>query len=249
MNSEIQSPRDGEIHPPSANSEPSQAPPDDSAAAAFEALREEVALVRRAVGGLAADRASITIPDYSETLANILQAGAVTARRLKAIAEMPALSATPDQLARQIAAAGETARRGDQLALTEASAVLRNAAQEMKAQLRTARSAKMQRNWLIATGVGGLVAGMVLWAALAGVWARNPPEHRGSPEEKAAAILGMDQVAAGEHLLQTAAPQLWQDLVLGDRIVIANRQALEVCRNKTRKQNARCVIIIPANQP
>jgi len=50
-------------------------------------------------------------------------------------------------------------------------------------------------------------------------------------------------------LLQTAAPQLWQDLVLGDRIVIANRQALEVCRNKARKQNAQCIIVIPADQP
>lgn len=249
MNEESQGPRDGELHQPSVNSEPSQVPPDDAAAAAFEALREEVALVRRAVGGLAADRASITIPDYSETLANILQAGAVTARRLKTIAEMPALSVTPDQLARQIAAAGETARQSDQLALSEASTVLRNAAQELKAQLRTSRTAKTQRNWLIATGVGGLVAGMVLWGPLSGMWARNPPEHRGSPEQRAAAILGMDQVAAGEHLLQTAAPQLWQDIVLGDRIVIANRQALEVCRNKTRKQNARCIIALPADQP
>ncbi len=249
MNDEIQSPSDDEIHQPSAGSELSQVPPDDSAAAAFEALREEVALVRRAVGGLAAERAAITIPDYSETLANILQAGAITAQRLKVLAALPALSVTPDQLARQITAAGETARRADQLALTDASTILRNAAQELKAQLRTIRSAKTQRNWLIATGVGGLIAGIVLWATLSGMWARNPPEHRGSPEQKAAAILGMDQVAAGEHLLQTAAPQLWQDLVLGDRIVTANRQALEVCRNKTRKQNARCVIVVPANQP
>lgn len=247
MNNEFQGPRDGEIHPPSANSEPPQVPPDDTAAAAFEALREEVALVRRAVGGLAAERSAITIPDYSETLANILQAGTITARQLKVLAELPALSITPDQLARQIAAAGETARRGDQLALTEASTVLRNAAQELKTQLRTIRSAKVQRNWLIATGVGGLIAGMVLWAALAGLWVRNPPEHRGSPEQKAAAILGMDQVAAGEHLIQTAAPQLWQDIVLGDRIVIANRPALDVCRSKVRKQNARCVIVIPAD--
>jgi len=249
MNKEIQGPRDGELHQPSVNSEPSQAQPDDAAAAAFEALREEEALVRRAVGGLAAERAAITIPDYSETLANILQAGAVTARRLKAIAEMPALSVTPDQLARQIAAAGETARQADQLALTQASTIFGNAAQDLKAQLRTARSAKTQRNWLIATGIGGLVAGIILWAALAGIWARNPPEHRGAPEQMAAAILGMDQAAAGEHLIQTAAPQLWQDLVLGDRIVIANRQALEVCRNKTRKQNARCIIALPADQP
>ena len=40
----------------------------DPATLAFEALREEVALVRRAVAGLAAERAAIEIPDYSEEL-------------------------------------------------------------------------------------------------------------------------------------------------------------------------------------
>ena len=43
----------------------------DPAAKAFEALREEVALARRAVAGLAAERASIEIPDYSATLGEI----------------------------------------------------------------------------------------------------------------------------------------------------------------------------------
>ena len=43
--------------------EPMQRQPEaDPATLAFEALREEVALVRRAVAGLAAERASIEIP-------------------------------------------------------------------------------------------------------------------------------------------------------------------------------------------
>ena len=46
----------------------------DPATLAFEALREEVALVRRAVAGLAAERTSIEIPDYSETLGQIMRA-------------------------------------------------------------------------------------------------------------------------------------------------------------------------------
>jgi hypothetical protein len=70
------------IQQPTGDRELSQVPPDDSAAAAFEALREEVALVRRAVCGLAAERATTTIPYYSQTLANILQA--VAANRFEA---------------------------------------------------------------------------------------------------------------------------------------------------------------------
>ena len=47
----------------------------DPATLAFEALREEVGLVRRAVAGLSAERAANETPDYSETLGKILRAG------------------------------------------------------------------------------------------------------------------------------------------------------------------------------
>lgn len=47
--------------------EPNAAP----AALAFDTLREAVALMRRAVVELAAERTAIEIPDYSETLAKI----------------------------------------------------------------------------------------------------------------------------------------------------------------------------------
>ena len=50
----------------------------DPAPLAFEALRGEVALVRRAVAGLAAERASIDIPDYSETLGQIIRVSSAT---------------------------------------------------------------------------------------------------------------------------------------------------------------------------
>jgi hypothetical protein len=72
--------------------EPVQAIADaDPATLAFEAPREEVALVRRAIAGLSAERASIEIPDYSETLGQIMRASAVTAPSLKALAEMSGL--------------------------------------------------------------------------------------------------------------------------------------------------------------
>lgn len=219
-------------------------PANDPAAAAFEALREEVALVRRAVAGLAAERA--TIPDYSETLGQILQATTVSARRFKALAELPAFRLTPEIIGRQIDNAAQTARRADRAALAEASADVRQVGQDLSVQLQSARAAKRQRIWLIASGLVGLVAGMALWAVVTGFLDPPPPIDHRSPEAKAAAILGLDQVAAGEHLIQTAAPQLWQDLVLGDHIVIANRKALKVCRNKSGTQRTRCVITLPA---
>jgi hypothetical protein len=91
----------------------SQAPA-DPAALAFEALREEVALVRRAVTGLAAEGAGIEIPDYSETLAKIVRESAATANSLKTLAAMPALRLTPHDWAHEIAAARAEARRIDE---------------------------------------------------------------------------------------------------------------------------------------
>jgi len=48
-------------------------------------------------------------------------------------------------------------------------------------------------------------------------------------EQRVPSILGLSEGKAGEHLIQTASPKLWQNLVLGDRIVIANRKALCRC--------------------
>ena len=45
--------------------------PEDPAAAAFTRLEGEVALVRRAVQQLAAEKAEIHIPDYSTTLGEL----------------------------------------------------------------------------------------------------------------------------------------------------------------------------------
>ena len=126
---------------PGNNEAPQEQSSDDPAAVVFEALREEVALVRRAVAGLAAERAATAIPDYSETLGKILQASVFAARQIKALVELPALRLTPDGMGREIAAAGETARRADHVALTQASTALREIAHELKGQAQSARTA------------------------------------------------------------------------------------------------------------
>lgn len=79
------------------------------AAAAFEALRREVALLNVAVGGLAAERAPA--PDYSETLGEIAKGVSVAVGRLGKVMTSPAFALSPADLARQVAAAGEEARR------------------------------------------------------------------------------------------------------------------------------------------
>lgn len=227
--------------------EPQRAPSDDPAAAAFEELRKEVAIVHRVMAGLAAERTSI--PDYSETLGQILQACTVAARRFENLRELPALHLTPEAIGRQIDATAEVSLRAHHAVLTEASVVLQQTTQELSRHLQSARSAKTQRIWLAATGAVSFVAGMILWAVIVGRAEQSPVVDQRSPEAKAAAILGMDQTSAGEHLIQTSAPQLWQDIVLGNRIVTANRHTLDVCLRNASTPHKRCVITMPAAKP
>jgi len=144
----------------------------DPAALAFEALREEVALIRRAVAGLSAERASIEIPDYSETLGQIMRASAATAQNLKALAEMPALRVSAKDWGREIAFVAEDARRSDQQAFVHAQHELERMVHEMAASLRSARSEEAQRLLLIWTATGGTAAGMLLMAIVIGLIAR-----------------------------------------------------------------------------
>ena len=94
------------------------------AAEAFEAMCVELALLRRAVEGLAAERGAIDFPDYTETLGRMQKGVDATADRIAAIndviARSPALAMTPEQMAQRIAAAGSAARREGQAALAKA---------------------------------------------------------------------------------------------------------------------------------
>jgi Family of unknown function (DUF6118) len=218
----------------------------DPAALAFEALREEVALARRAVAGLAAERGTNEIPDYSETLGQIMRASAATAASLKTLAAMPALRLTAHDWAHEIAAASEEARRIDQEALTQARDALQQSARDMTAKLTSARSAETQRQWLLWTWTGGFFAGMLLLAIGIGPVVRAMPESWHWPESMAAYIVGMGQEAAGAHLIESAKPNRWRDIAFGYRIVSDNRDAIAQCKkgSKDRRASVHCTIEI-----
>src|SRR5687768_12964943 len=115
-------------------------------ASAFEALRGEVGLLRRALEGLAAERQAA--PDYMPTMAD-------QARRLAGIEELlerftrsPALLGTPASLAADIARAGERVRAEDRDTLARANAELRAAIASIEAVVRNARTVEQQRYFL-----------------------------------------------------------------------------------------------------
>jgi hypothetical protein len=211
--------------------------PVDPAAVAFEALRREVALLNVALAGLAAERASA--PDYSETLGEIAQGVRLAVGRIGKLATSPALAATPAEIARQITAAGDEARRQDRATLHQAQEMLQRAAGDLRGWIDTARLASLQ-NWRLFQAVlAGAIGGALLGILLPGALARSAPEGWAWPEQLAAHVLRRDLWAAGERLLKIADARRWQSRLDAEAFVVQNRNALAKCSQQSRSPKRR----------
>lgn len=109
------------------------------AAEAFEAMRGELALLRRAVEGLAVERGGQDVPDYSETLGRMSHNITTIGQRVDALTKGSALAMTPDHIAGLIVAASSDARRNDQQIIAEACAGLDQATRPLAGIMVTAR--------------------------------------------------------------------------------------------------------------
>jgi hypothetical protein len=180
------------------------------AAAAFEALRREVALLTVAVAGLAAEHP--TAPDYSETLGEIAKGVSVAVGRLDKVIASPALAQSPADLARRIAAAGDEARRQDHAAVHQAQEALQRSARDLDGWIDRARLASAQ-NWRLAQSAAvGVVSGAILWASLPIVIVNAAPPDWAWREKRAAHVLRRDMWSAGERLLAVADDEGWRTL-------------------------------------
>lgn len=216
--------------------------PVDPAAVAFEALRREVSLLNVVLAGLAAERASA--PDYSETLGEIAQGVRLAVGRIGKLTTSPALAVTPAEIARQITAAGDEARRQDRATLHQAQEMLQRAAGDLRRWVDTARLARLQNRRLIQMTLVGMLAGGLLGSWLPGVVARAAPDQWAWPEKMAARTLRRDLWPAGERLLETADARKWQDRRDGAAIVAQNREVLAKCARSLRpaRRQQRCLI-------
>jgi len=158
-------------------------------AQAFEAVRRELSLLHSAVAGLAAEREKI--PDYSETLARIAHALGEHNRRLAAIEQSRAISLSPAELVKEIAAAAETVRIEDRRMLDTARGSLDQALGRVDGMIRreqaTDRQVRRER-WHAAAG---LTIGMLIWAILPGAIARSLPTSWHVPEWMAVRTMGV----------------------------------------------------------
>ncbi|EPE61697.1 DUF6118 family protein [Sphingomonas paucimobilis] len=223
----------------------------DAAAEALAEVRAEVTLLRRAIEGLTAERGAIDTPDYTETLGRMQQGIDATADRIAhindVIARSAALAITPEQMAQRIAAAGNAARREDQAALAKAGEDKARVMAELRAIAGSAWTRADQRNRQLWFALGGVAAGILAWAIVPGLVAREiAPASWQWPERMAARTLDLPRWEAGQRMMQSADPAAFRTIVAADRIMTANRETMEGCSKAAARarETVRCMIRI-----
>lgn len=182
-----------------------QTAPADDPAIAFEELRRAVSLTRAAIEGLTAARERV--PDYSDTLGEMLAVQKRADDRLSRIERSPAISLSPAAMAAEIVKASEAARAADQKQMHEVRDEMLRAIGRIDTIVDHGRAAHQQRRLLISTGIGAGAGAMLLMAILPGAVARSLPASWHVPEWMAARTIGLDQHEAGERMIATARPK------------------------------------------
>ena len=221
----------------------------DPAAEAFARLEGELALMRRAVQHLAAERADIVIPDYGTTLTDMAKRLGAISRGINTIADHPAMQLTPDSLGTRIEAVAESARRSDHDRIKQARADMDHATRDLRSLTAQARTAGEHRQQLFLVAGGCVLAGIFLWSFLPGTIARTMPESWDWPGRIAARMVGASSLwDAGARMMQAGDPQVWNALLHAADIQRDNREAIEACRKSasTSRQAVRCTVRIRA---
>lgn len=216
---------------------------DDPAEEAFGQLRTEVALLRRAVEGLAAAEERHEPVDYGPTLGKMAGQLAAVDKRIEALAQSPLLSMTPARVAGEVQATASRARQEAQGDWSRAQRGLDDAVRALGEVVPRPRATRDQRRWVIAASVGGMIAGIVLWIGLSGPIARSLPDRWQVAERMAAATLKQDRWSAGQRLLANSKPESWRTMVGDLRFANENREALEACRARG---SPTCKVAMPA---
>ena len=219
----------------------------ETAQEAFARVEGELALLRRAVERMAVERAELPEqPDYSETLAGMVQKIDATLQRADALVTAARDGATPRHVVDRIVAAGGDARAEDRRTIATAAAELKDATRALQGVTASARRGYEQNRWLMWTAIGGVVLGMVLWAAFAGVVARAVPASWQWPEKMAARALDLSMWEGGQRMMQAASPTAFRAIIAADRMVLANRETIEGCSKAAARarETVRCMIRI-----
>jgi hypothetical protein len=219
------------------------------AARAFDDLRAEVSVLRRAIETLPGAWEDNRPPDYSPDLGRIVKGLIAVEKRLVSMEAQPALTRTPEAYAAAIRQAGADAVGEAVRKLNEATGETAQTGQQLAGMIGSARSQQAQRGTLFWIGLAAFVLALLLGLFGSPYLARELPF--GWSNRVAAIVMGADPWRAGIALMQAAHPNQWENLVAPYNLINgdpANAKAVTACRAeavKTHKPQM-CRIVVKA---
>jgi hypothetical protein len=220
---------------------PDQTDGQSDPAKAFEDLRAEVSVLRKAVDALPGAIRDNRPPDYAQDLAVIGKGLDEIGGQLETIQKFPALRMTPEQQGQSIANAGSAMIFEASKKLERATIAADNERYNLSQMIGTLRSKQDQRYWLMLAGLIGLLIGFVTFPFAV----RALPF--GIPAGMAATIMNANEWDAGIALMKSANPDGWAQLAADAGLVSANRDKITDCRAAAAKakKEQRCAITVP----
>ena len=220
----------------------------DDATRAFEDLRAEVVVLRRAVEALGPALKANRAPDYSLTLGQITTTQAAIGAHLETMENHPALQLTPAAFGEQVERAVAEASRQVLHDAEGAARAISWANQEAQAIIGSARTREAQ-NWrLLEVAALGVAAGLILFPLLGFPLVRNLP-FGSLPDMLATAALGEDGWSAGTGLMSRADPAQWRAInesLLRSEAASDELKACYEAAKKTGKEQRCNVAVKPA---
>lgn len=218
---------------------------DSEAEEAFDHLRGEVALLRRAIEGLLADPVKIP-PEVSRQL----RAQSAELKRLaeetQRLAASPALDVTPGVYSELIRRAYNTATERFEATWNKTLADLQKVGAEFARYGERARIRDAQHRQMIVSAAVGAGASLALWLGLSGPIARALPQRWQIAERMAAQTLDLERPYAGRRLIALADPEGWRALERAHELVQQNGEILDRCAARATKQRpVPCPVELP----
>lgn len=211
----------------------------DSAAEAFEDLRAEISVMRRAVEAIPTTLRENRPPDYAPTLGAIVKAMEAVEKRLAGIEGRPAIKLTPEQHSRAIERAGAASVREAMETFRHEAAALGLERRQLGQIIGVTLTQDAQRRWQLWFAAAGAVIGLMLFPLIA---AFAP----GGGHLAALAAGQADRWQAGGALMREASPEVWREFVAGANLARANSDAIRACREAAAKagKEQKCTIVV-----
>jgi hypothetical protein len=193
-------------------------------AQAFEDLRAEVSVLRRAIEALPAAMRENRPPDYSPDLAVLGKDLDELGEQLETIMKSPALMMTPAQQGESIARAGNNLVREAAQRLDQAAQAVEQERSQLAGIVGQAWAQDRQFRLLCWTGGAAFALGLILSPAVSTLL------PFGLNTRVAALVMREDRWTAGGELMRAANPAGWARLDADTQLVSDNREAIDACR-------------------